>query len=225
MRNRYVMKVRYPRRAVPRAVVPEAPLGYQACPWCSVSDRHANWNSYLDVTTAVQSRADGIVAAKGMLHTITAVGKWVAENITYRTDDEVHGTGDYWQSPDETLARGTGDCEDHAFLTAALLRAAGLFSLVGMGYVKNDRSACHGYCICQDAKGCNYIVDAVGLVWDNSRGHYRALQFKWDESGKTTLPADVASAIGFECYDDEWYIYTDRCYHRFDGPCSFCGTV
>lgn len=53
-------------------------------------------------------------------------------------DEVVHGQGDYWQTPEETLTRKTGDCEDQAFLLASLLRAAGVPEsdvLVGVGMV------------------------------------------------------------------------------------------
>jgi transglutaminase-like putative cysteine protease len=46
---------------------------------------------------------------------------YIQSNIRYAED-----TGDvseYWQLPSETLARGTGDCEDVAFLFASLMAA------------------------------------------------------------------------------------------------------
>ena len=45
-----------------------------------------------------------------------------AETVRY----EDQGQRDVWQFPDETLAAGAGDCEDRAFLLAALLEAAGI---------------------------------------------------------------------------------------------------
>jgi len=38
---------------------------------------------------------------------------YVWHNITYASDHVVHG-GEYWQAPQETISRGTGDCEDFA---------------------------------------------------------------------------------------------------------------
>ena len=38
--------------------------------------------------------------------------RWVDENVEATPDY----TGEYWQSPQETLERGKGDCEDHAVL-------------------------------------------------------------------------------------------------------------
>ncbi|GAB4309930.1 MAG: hypothetical protein Kow0069_09670 [Promethearchaeota archaeon] len=42
--------------------------------------------------------------------------------------------GDFWQFPNETLARRGGDCEDLAFLLASLLLAEGLESRVAFGW-------------------------------------------------------------------------------------------
>jgi hypothetical protein len=41
--------------------------------------------------------------------------EYVKQRVKYRRD-----TGDHWQTPDETLARGAGDCEDFAILWLAL---------------------------------------------------------------------------------------------------------
>ncbi len=50
---------------------------------------------------------------------------WVAKNIEYTSDSEVHGVKEYWQFPNETLTLRTGDCEDFSILLCSLLRANG----------------------------------------------------------------------------------------------------
>ena len=50
---------------------------------------------------------------------------WVYSHIEYVPDDKSHGVEDYWQTPAETIALGTGDCEDFAILLVSLLRAYG----------------------------------------------------------------------------------------------------
>lgn len=50
----------------------------------------------------------------------------VHENISYATDQEMHGMSDYWQYPAETLISGEGDCEDQALLLASVLEAMGI---------------------------------------------------------------------------------------------------
>jgi len=42
---------------------------------------------------------------------------FVCREISYR-----HDSGEFWQLPDETLARGHGDCEDTSILLTSLLR-------------------------------------------------------------------------------------------------------
>jgi predicted transglutaminase-like cysteine proteinase len=50
---------------------------------------------------------------------------WVAVNIEYMSDVQRWGE-DYWQTPEETLFYGTGDCEDFSILLCSLLRAYGI---------------------------------------------------------------------------------------------------
>ena len=46
--------------------------------------------------------------------------QWLGGNIKYKRDDE-----DIWSPPEETLQKKYGDCEDFAFLNAAVLRVLG----------------------------------------------------------------------------------------------------
>jgi len=46
-------------------------------------------------------------------------------SIPYQYDIEGKGVRDYWRLPVETLCEGKGDCEDHAFLFASLMKAMG----------------------------------------------------------------------------------------------------
>lgn len=55
-----------------------------------------------------------------------ALREWVATSISYKSDQDNFGVGDYWQFPIETLERGSGDCEDIAILLCSLLRASGV---------------------------------------------------------------------------------------------------
>lgn len=55
---------------------------------------------------------------------------YVHDSIRYVTDLESHGKAEWWQYPCETLALGTGDCEDKAFLFISLCRASGFECII-----------------------------------------------------------------------------------------------
>ena len=55
-------------------------------------------------------------------HVSASVNRMVA----YRTDQESHGKLDHWSTPNETLGRSSGDCEDYAVLKMAILARLGI---------------------------------------------------------------------------------------------------
>jgi predicted transglutaminase-like cysteine proteinase len=59
------------------------------------------------------------------LSKLQAINSFFNRQIQYRDDREVWGLVDYWSSPMELLARGSGDCEDYAI--------AKFFSLINLG--------------------------------------------------------------------------------------------
>lgn len=59
-------------------------------------------------------------------YTVTNVLRWVNEHIKYVPDQEVWSMPDKWQTAEETLARGTGDCEDMHVLSYVLNYLAGV---------------------------------------------------------------------------------------------------
>lgn len=54
------------------------------------------------------------------------VSETVNGRIRYVRDTQARGLADHWASPEETLAFGTGDCEDFAILKMAALARAGV---------------------------------------------------------------------------------------------------
>lgn len=53
---------------------------------------------------------------------------FIRKTITYQTDSSVWKKPEYWQSPQETMELGTGDCEDQAMYFAKLCELAGIGS-------------------------------------------------------------------------------------------------
>lgn len=76
---------------------------------------------------------------------------WIKNNLTYSTDT----VRDSWASPEETISRKSGDCEDLAFLHAEVLRELGYESRV-LAFSKGK----DGHVFCVFRKNGNYqIID------------------------------------------------------------------
>ena len=69
------------------------------------------------------------VAAQDDETRLKAINTFFNRNVLYREDRDVWGVVDYWASPLETLAKGSGDCEDYAIGKYFSLLAAGIPSV------------------------------------------------------------------------------------------------
>ena len=74
-----------------------------------------------DISDTMKDITEGM-SDEDVLH---IVNSFVAHTIRYESDDDIHGTDDYYQFPAETLYLGTGDCEDMAMLETSILKAMG----------------------------------------------------------------------------------------------------
>ncbi|KTE16716.1 transglutaminase-like cysteine peptidase [Sphingopyxis sp. H115] len=62
----------------------------------------------------------------GEAATLERVNQWVNRRIAYIGDEGNYRQRDFWATAAETVARGSGDCEDFAILKMHMLRAAGI---------------------------------------------------------------------------------------------------
>jgi len=79
--------------------------------------------------------------------TAHAVQKWVVRFLTYKYDDDLNLTPEFWQFPFETLQSEHGDCEDGAILITSLMIEAGIpawRTKVAAGYVQSSPTAPQG---------------------------------------------------------------------------------
>ncbi|ABF54463.1 transglutaminase-like cysteine peptidase [Sphingopyxis alaskensis] len=76
----------------------------------------------------MQRQLQSANALSGLSETelLARVNQWVNREIAYVGDDRNYRRRDFWATADETLARGSGDCEDFAILKMQMLRAAGI---------------------------------------------------------------------------------------------------
>ncbi len=69
---------------------------------------------------------DSIKDNKDYDYVMTDILRWVNKNIVYTTDSKKWKLAEVWQTPEETLTSGTGDCEDGTILIAALAHYKGI---------------------------------------------------------------------------------------------------
>jgi predicted transglutaminase-like cysteine proteinase len=81
------------------------------------------------------------------LNNPSEISKWLSKNVTYKSDWLGHSEKDYWQNPKETIILKSGDCEDYAFLSQALLNEIGIKSSVILILYKTG-SGEKGHAIC-----------------------------------------------------------------------------
>lgn len=91
-------------------------------------DSGANYEKYLQFPNAkIQALADSIVAPTDSDDVkMYKIEQWVIENIEYVSDIKNYGTGELWAYPTVTVEKGSGDCEDGAFLMHSLALHAGV---------------------------------------------------------------------------------------------------
>jgi predicted transglutaminase-like cysteine proteinase len=61
-----------------------------------------------------------------VLADVNSVNNYVNESIEFGTDQDNWGVRDYWTSPDELFALGSGDCEDYAIAKYFILLKHGI---------------------------------------------------------------------------------------------------
>ncbi|MBI5001522.1 MAG: hypothetical protein HZB92_08390 [Euryarchaeota archaeon] len=90
-----------------------------------------NYYTYYDkANSLLQPESPGVIAALSAATSnfsagytyqkLSAVFDYVSEHVKYLREPEGQ---DYWQTPDETLSLGTGDCEDYALLLDSMVMA------------------------------------------------------------------------------------------------------
>lgn len=104
------------------------------------------------------------------------LGMWLWHRVWYKSDLEVHGKREYWQDPEETLKRRTGDCEDFAILAKAALTKLGYRPFL-LG-VFPERGVGHVVCCYLEPKRLLYYTI------DNKKGNKKRAHHMWDVPGK-----------------------------------------
>jgi hypothetical protein len=93
-------------------------------------------------------------AVAGRLNSPEALGAFLIRQMRFQEDARLFGEADYWQSPEEFLARGSGDCEDYALLAQAVLERQGVDSFVFSLYGEGG----YAHTVCVFLEGGRYSV-------------------------------------------------------------------
>ena len=91
---------------------------------------------------------------------LMAINVRVNQRLTYKIDQLQWGVSDYWQTPSESIALGTGDCEDYAILKAYLALKAGftLDNLAVLTGVLAPNNQAHAVLVARDGN-VFYVLD------------------------------------------------------------------
>jgi predicted transglutaminase-like cysteine proteinase len=86
------------------------------------------YTQYLDPVDSItrESALDITQGLKTQDQKMEALLSYIIDNVTYKSDLELHGKEEEWAMPDETRANMAGDCEDGAFYFASLALNAGV---------------------------------------------------------------------------------------------------
>lgn len=83
-----------------------------------------------------------------------AIARYIWHNFVFEDDTRQFGAADYWQTPEELLATGRGDCEDFALFAREALRLNGKSAYLLNVY--GDRYS-HTVCLLKEDSGYQVI--------------------------------------------------------------------
>lgn len=93
------------------------------------------------------------------INTPEDIARYMWRNFIYQKDQRQFGKADQWQSPDQLLSTGQGDCEDFALFAHKLLKIKGYTSFLMNIY---GRSYAHTICVFKE-NGQYHAVDGTKI--------------------------------------------------------------
>ena len=109
----------------------------------------------------------------GEAATLERVNLWVNRQIAYVDDDRNYRQRDFWATADETMARGSGDCEDYAILKMHMLRAAGIADDRMKLVLLRDMAinADHAFLLVRSNAGWVVLDNMTDRIYDGRQGN------------------------------------------------------
>jgi len=127
--------------------------GFKRLPFHSYNaSKIYNWQRKEDV---IWARKEFSLDPGRQLLELQEIRYWVVTHIKYVKDAVNYDKKEYWAAIDEVIMRGTGDCEDQAFVMYKMMLEAGFpRDKVGIVCVKGHAFACYHF-----IKDDFYILD------------------------------------------------------------------
>ncbi len=150
-----------------------------------------------------QLRRANAAPGMGEADLLARVNQWVNREIAYVNDDRNYRQRDFWATAEQTIARGSGDCEDFAILKMQLLRAAGVDADRMKLVLLRDLAANsdHAFLLVQTATGKVVLDNMTDRLYDGSQANSvrPVLSFsgnqRWVHAYRGTQPAPFATPI------------------------------
>jgi len=134
---------------------------------------------------------------------LARVNRWVNREIAYVNDDRNYRQRDFWATAEQTLGRGSGDCEDFAILKMQMLRAAGVNADRMKLVLLRDlaANADHAFLLVQTDAGKLVLDNVTDRLYDGSQSNAvrPVLSFsgdrRWVHAYRGTQPSPNLAAI------------------------------
>lgn len=185
---------------------PSAELGTKAIP-IKKTRFDARWSRVRRAPSAglMQAQLRGANAGIGLDESelLARVNRWVNRQFAYINDDENYGVRDFWATAEQTVARGSGDCEDLAILKMHMLRAAGVREDQMKLVLLRDlaANADHAFLLVQTKAGKVVLDNMTDRAYDGSAANYvrPILSFsankRWVHAYQGVQPAPLTVAV------------------------------
>ena len=110
--------------------------------------------------TPLLDRTLSLAGLSSELTTPDQIAKYMWRHFLFEQDQRQFGKEDYWQTPEEFLQRGKGDCEDFASFAAALLKRNGVNT-----FILNVYGNGFGHTVVVfEEKGTYQVIDGTDII-------------------------------------------------------------
>lgn len=104
---------------------------------------------------AIPSPSYSVQNLATQLATPEEIARFIFRHFSVESDQKQFGKEEFWQTPEELLSNGKGDCEDFAFFANSVLKANGVSSFLVNVYGKKFA---HTLCVFQE-NGSFHVID------------------------------------------------------------------